>query len=43
MAMLDFVAQVTRDATKVSAMTIDRLRAVGFDDRAVLQIASLAS
>jgi uncharacterized peroxidase-related enzyme len=42
-AMLDYVAQITRDATKVSAADLDKLREVGFDDRAILQINLIAS
>ncbi len=41
--MLDYVAQLTRDATRISAQDHDRLRANGFDDRAVLQITLIAS
>ena len=36
--MLDYVVQVTRDATRIGPSHHDRLRAVGFDDRAILQI-----
>jgi uncharacterized peroxidase-related enzyme len=36
--MLDFVVQVTRDATRVGPADLDRLRAAGFDDRGILQI-----
>jgi uncharacterized peroxidase-related enzyme len=42
-AMLDFAVQVTVDATRVSRDDVDRLRAHGFDDRAVLQITLIAS
>ncbi|HEV2949865.1 MAG TPA: hypothetical protein VGX70_20980 [Gemmataceae bacterium] len=42
-AMLDYVAQITRDATKISARDLDELRAAGFDDRAILQINLIAS
>jgi uncharacterized peroxidase-related enzyme len=42
-AMLDYVAQITRDATKITAEDIAKLRAVGFDDRAILQINLIAS
>jgi uncharacterized peroxidase-related enzyme len=42
-AMLDYVAQITRDATKVTAKDLDQLRSVGFDDRAILQINLIAS
>ena len=34
--MLDYVVQITRDATRVSPADHDRLRAVGFDDRGIL-------
>ena len=42
-AMLDYVAQITRDATKITAPDIAKLREVGFDDRAILQINLIAS
>jgi uncharacterized peroxidase-related enzyme len=42
-AMLDYVAKLTRDATRVSAEDHARLRAAGFDDKAVLQITLIAS
>jgi uncharacterized peroxidase-related enzyme len=41
--MLDYVAKLTRDATRVSQEDHARLRAAGFDDRAVLQITLIAS
>jgi len=41
--MLDYVVQLTRDATKVSKDHIDQLRSVGFDDRGILQITLIAS
>jgi uncharacterized peroxidase-related enzyme len=41
--MLDYVAQVTRDATRVTPEDHARLRAVGFDDRGILQITLIAS
>jgi alkylhydroperoxidase family enzyme len=41
--MLDFVVKLTKDATRVSRMDIERLRGVGFDDRAILQITLIAS
>ena len=41
--MLDYVAQLTRDATRVSRQDHERLRAVGFEDRAILQITLIAS
>jgi uncharacterized peroxidase-related enzyme len=36
--MLDYVAQLTRDATRIGRAHHDALRAVGFDDRGILQI-----
>jgi len=36
--MLDYVVKVTKDATKVVPEDLDRLRAVGFDDRGILQV-----
>lgn len=42
-AMLDYAEQVTRDASKVTQDTIDRLRAVGFSDRQIADIALCAS
>jgi alkylhydroperoxidase family enzyme len=41
--MLEYVAQVTRDATKVSRADHDRLRDAGFDDRGILQITLIAA
>ena len=41
--MLDYVAQLTRDATRVSRQDHERLRAIGFNDRAILQITLIAS
>jgi alkylhydroperoxidase family enzyme len=41
--MLDYVAQLTRDATRISSEDHERLRAAGFDDRARLQITLIAS
>ncbi len=41
--MLDYVDTLTRDATKVTREHIERLREVGFDDRAILQINLIAS
>ena len=42
-AMLDYVVKLTRDATKISPEDHKRLRAVGFDDKAILQITLIAS
>jgi len=41
--MLDYVVQLTRDATRISPKDHDRLRAVGFDDKGILQITLIAS
>jgi uncharacterized peroxidase-related enzyme len=41
--MLDYVAQLTGDATRIGPADLDRLRRVGFDDRAILQINLIAS
>jgi len=41
--MLDYVAQLTRDATRLGREDHERLRAVGFDDRGILQITLIAS
>jgi uncharacterized peroxidase-related enzyme len=42
-AMLDYVAQLTRDATRIGPDDHKRLHAVGFDDKAILQITLIAS
>jgi uncharacterized peroxidase-related enzyme len=42
-AMLDYVAQLTRDTSRIGPGDLDRLRRVGFDDRAILQINLIAS
>jgi uncharacterized peroxidase-related enzyme len=42
-AMLDYVVKLTKDATRVSRDDHAELRAVGFDDRAILQITLIAS
>ncbi|HJU93210.1 MAG TPA: hypothetical protein VJ656_09775 [Pyrinomonadaceae bacterium] len=41
--MLDYVVQITRDATRISPADHDRLRSVGFDDKGILQITLIAS
>ena len=41
--MLDYVVQITRDATRISPSDHERLRSVGFDDKAILQITLIAS
>jgi uncharacterized peroxidase-related enzyme len=42
-AMLDFVVQLTKDATRITREDHARLRAVGFDDKGILQITLIAS
>ena len=42
-AMLDYVVQVTRDATRIGPQHHARLRDVGFDDRAILQMTLIAA
>jgi uncharacterized peroxidase-related enzyme len=42
-AMLDYVAQLTRDATRIGRQDHERLRALGFDDTGILQITLIAS
>ncbi len=41
--MLDYVAQLTKDATGISKQDHEGLRAAGFEDRAILQITLIAS
>jgi alkylhydroperoxidase family enzyme len=41
--MLDYVVQVTKDATLISPADHASLRAVGFDDQGILQITLIAS
>jgi alkylhydroperoxidase family enzyme len=41
--MLDYVSQLTRDATRISEQDHVRLRANGFDDKGILQITLIAS
>jgi alkylhydroperoxidase family enzyme len=41
--MLDYAVQLTKDATKISTQDHERLRAAGFDDKAILQITLIAS
>jgi uncharacterized peroxidase-related enzyme len=42
-AMLDYVVQLTKDATRLSKEDTEGLRKVGFDDQAILQITLIAS
>jgi uncharacterized peroxidase-related enzyme len=41
--MVDYVVKLTKDATRVSKDDHERLRAVGFNDQAILQITLIAS
>jgi uncharacterized peroxidase-related enzyme len=41
--MLDYAARLTRDATEIQPADHERLRSVGFDDVAILQITLIAS
>ena len=40
--MLEFVEQFTRDSTRLGPEDLDKLRAAGFDDTAILQICVIA-
>ena len=42
-AMLDYVVQLTKDATRIGPPDHGRLRGEGFDDIAILQITLIAS
>jgi uncharacterized peroxidase-related enzyme len=41
--MLEYVETLTRDATRIGRADHERLREVGFDDRAILQITLIAA
>ena len=41
--MLDYVVQVTRDATRITPAHHEVLRRAGFDDRGILQITLITS
>lgn len=41
--MLDYVVKLTKDATKIWKDDHEKLRAVGFNDKAILQITLIAS
>ncbi|HEX9928846.1 MAG TPA: hypothetical protein VGB02_09950 [Pyrinomonadaceae bacterium] len=41
--MCDYVVQLTKDAVKITPVFHEKLRAVGFDDTAILQITLIAS
>jgi alkylhydroperoxidase family enzyme len=43
MVMLDYVNQLTGDATGIGRQHHESLRAAGFDDRGILQITLIAS
>jgi uncharacterized peroxidase-related enzyme len=42
-AMLDYAAKLTREPSRITPDDLDCLRAVGFDDRGILQINLIAS
>ena len=41
--MLDYVVQLTRDATRLAPKDHEKLRAAGFDDTGILQITLIAA
>jgi alkylhydroperoxidase family enzyme len=41
--MVDYVVKLTKDATRITRRDHDRLREVGFDDKAILQITLIAA
>ena len=41
--MCDYVVQLTKDATKINPAYHEKLRSVGYDDTAILQITLIAS
>ena len=41
--MIDYVVQLTEDATRITPTHHEGLRAAGFDDRGILQITLIAS
>jgi alkylhydroperoxidase family enzyme len=41
--MVEYVVQLTEDATGITPAHHDRLRTAGFDDRGILQITLIAS
>jgi len=42
-AMLDYVVQLTKDATRIGPQHHERLRAAGFEDQAILQMTLIAA
>ncbi len=43
LVMCDYVVKLTKDAVQCSPADLDKLRAVGFDDKGLLQITLIAS
>ncbi|GIW79255.1 MAG: hypothetical protein KatS3mg105_1062 [Gemmatales bacterium] len=41
--MLDYTAKLTKEPQRITPADVDRLRSVGFDDTAILQINLIAS
>ncbi|MGH7519899.1 MAG: carboxymuconolactone decarboxylase family protein [Gemmatimonadales bacterium] len=41
--MLEYVVQITRDATRIGPQHHERLRAAGFEDQAILQMTLIAA
>ncbi|HUY31428.1 MAG TPA: hypothetical protein VMV69_01505 [Pirellulales bacterium] len=41
--MLEYAVKLTKDATKISREDHEKLRAVGFDDRGILQVTLIAA
>jgi uncharacterized peroxidase-related enzyme len=41
--MVDYVVQLTKDATRIRKDDIEGLRVAGFDDRGILQITMIAA
>ena len=41
--MIEYVVELTKDATRITPEHHDRLRGAGFDDRGILQITLIAS
>jgi alkylhydroperoxidase family enzyme len=41
--MVEYVVQLTKDATRIGPQDLDGLRAAGFDDQGILQITLIAS
>ena len=41
--MLEYVVQLTKDATKITKQDHEKMRTAGWDDRAILQITLIAA